>query len=77
MPQNVEASKREGQKQTWQLASYWEFTTNHTSTSVKPGPAGGGSLPSDLSPGFLYHSLYKNEYRIFKLIETIIIKRLK
>jgi hypothetical protein len=29
MPQNVEASKQEGQKQTWQLASHWEITTYH------------------------------------------------
>jgi hypothetical protein len=27
MPQNAEASKQEGQKQTWQLASRWEVTT--------------------------------------------------
>jgi hypothetical protein len=57
MPQNAEASEREGQKQTWRLAFHWEVTTYHTSTSVKQGPARGRSfyLPSDLSPGFLYH----------------------
>jgi hypothetical protein len=29
MPQNVEASKREGQKQTWQLASHWEYNISY------------------------------------------------
>jgi hypothetical protein len=52
MPQNAEASKQEGQKQTWHLASRWEVTTYHTSTrlqhttstSVKPGPSQGREL---------------------------------
>jgi hypothetical protein len=35
MRQNVEASKREGQNQTWQLASHWEVTTYHTSTRLQ------------------------------------------
>jgi hypothetical protein len=35
MPQNVEASKREGQKQMWWLAFHWEVTTYHTSTMLQ------------------------------------------
>jgi hypothetical protein len=35
MPQNEKGSKREGQKQTWQLASHWEVTTYHTSTRLQ------------------------------------------
>jgi hypothetical protein len=35
MPQNVEASKLEGQKQIWQLASCWEVTTYHSSTRLQ------------------------------------------
>jgi hypothetical protein len=67
MPQNVEASKWEEQKQTWQLASRWEVTTYHTSTRLQlitlahlsnRGPAGEGTLPSDLSPGFIIPSSY-------------------
>jgi hypothetical protein len=34
MPQDVEASKREGQKQMWQSAFHWEVTTYHTSTRL-------------------------------------------
>jgi hypothetical protein len=35
MPQNAEASKREGQKQMWQLVSRWEVTTYPTSTRLQ------------------------------------------
>jgi hypothetical protein len=35
MPQKVEASKREGQKQMWQLAFCWEVAIHHSSTSVE------------------------------------------
>jgi hypothetical protein len=35
MPQNVEASKQEGQKQMWQLAFHWEVTIYHTSTRLQ------------------------------------------
>jgi hypothetical protein len=34
MPQNAEASKREGQEQTELLVFCWEVTTYHTSISV-------------------------------------------
>jgi hypothetical protein len=35
MPQNVEASKQEEQKQTWQLASCYEVTTYCTSARLQ------------------------------------------
>jgi hypothetical protein len=35
MPQNVEASKQEGQKQMWQLASPWDVITYHSSTRLQ------------------------------------------
>jgi hypothetical protein len=34
MPQDVEASKWEGQQQTWRLVFYWEVTTYHTTTRL-------------------------------------------
>jgi hypothetical protein len=38
--------------QGYNLSHYLKVTVYQTSTSVNPGPAGGGSLPSDLSLGF-------------------------
>jgi hypothetical protein len=35
IPQNVETSKQEGQKKTWQLASCKEVATYHTSTRLQ------------------------------------------
>jgi hypothetical protein len=35
LPQSVEASKQEGQKQTWQLAFRLEVATYHTSTRLQ------------------------------------------